>query len=362
MQAASRSVERLGRPYLRKAPSEVLYWRRRRPKAVKRLLRDVLRRRPKGVEKTAENIWAIMAGFYLARRFLEEGVEHIHAPWASGPATAAWVASRLTGIPFSFTGRAWDIHPPDNLLIDKLNEAQFVRSETGYNIPYLASLAPAAADKLHLTYNGVPLQADGRSPVALQSPVHLMALGRFVGKKGYGYLLEAVKILEDQGVSVHLTLAGDGPLAGKLKETARRLGLDGRVDFPGFVTHDRVGDLFRAADIFVMPSVVDASGDRDGIPLVLMEAMLHGLPATATDVAGIPELVEDQVTGLLIPQRDAGAIAEAVRRLASDRDFALTLAENGRRRVLGQFNPDQNYRRVLDLFSDYHAQAAAHGG
>lgn len=350
MSAASADVERLGVRQFGRALAGVFYWLRRDWKRAVALSREVLWRRWRGLEKTGESLWAFFCAFHLARRFEEERIEHIHAPWAGGPATAAWVASRLTGIPFSFTCRAWDIYPPDSVLPDKLRDAAFVRSETQANIKHLAATCGADTSKMHVTYNGVPLTAHAEAAVAMKPPYRLLAMGRFVGKKGYDFLLRACKQLADDGVDFHLTLAGDGPRALQLKRLAHNLGLEERVSFPGFVSYDRVPELFRAADIFIMPSVVHASGDRDGIPTVILEALTHRVPVVATGISGIPELVEDGVSGLLIPEKDPAAIARAVKRHAGDRASALAMAERGRDKVRDLFDPERNHKKVLELY------------
>ncbi|MFH1114494.1 MAG: glycosyltransferase family 4 protein [Pseudomonadota bacterium] len=352
MREAAKQVERLGLAGLKSTVSDLFYWLKHRHTQTVTSLGEVAFRRWRGIEKSGENLWAALCATTLARRFEERGIEHIHAPWASGPATAAWVASRLTGIPFSFTARAWDIYPPDACLPDKLRDAAFVRSETRRNIEYLKGIGGAGAAEIHLTYNGVPLEAYHEAPVPMKPPYNLLALGRFVGKKGYDYLLHACKLLADSGLDFHLTLAGDGPKARQLKRLTRRLGLSERVSFPGFVRYDQVSELFRGTDVFVMPSVVHSSGDRDGIPTVIMEALLHRVPVIATDVSGISEVIENGTTGLLIPEKDAQAIAAAVRRMVEDRDAALRTAELGKARVLEQFDPVKNHRRVFDLYME----------
>lgn len=351
MRSASRDVERLGIPYLKRLVPDFLYWWKRDRGLVSSLLKSFALRRWSGLEKTGENIWAIMAAFRLARRFEEKGIEHIHAPWASGPATAAWISSRLTGIPFSFTARAWDIYPPDAVLKDKIRDATFIRSETATNIPYLGGLVGGDTSKMYLTYNGVPLKAHQEASVPMEPPFRLLALGRFVGKKGYDYLLQACRMLTESGLEFQLTLAGDGPRSMQLKHLAKKLGISDRVSFPGFIRYDAVSDLFLSSDLFLMPSVVHSSGDRDGIPTVIMEALMHRLPVIATDVSGIAEVIEDGKTGLLIPEKDPSAIATAVRRMTQDREFAVTTAEQGREKVRKQFDPECNHRKVLDLYT-----------
>ncbi|MEZ5840192.1 MAG: glycosyltransferase family 4 protein [Hyphomicrobiales bacterium] len=350
MASVADRTERLGIRGLPKIVSGIAYWLAREPGKVGALVRTALLRRWSGVEKTAENLWAFLAGFHLARRFREEGIEHIHAPWASGPATAAWVAARLTGKPFTFTARAWDIYPPDALIGEKIAEAAFVRCETGANVKHLMAISGQPETKFELTYNGVPLVAEGAAEVPMQQPVRMLAMGRFVAKKGFDQLIRAARLMADRGVDFRLTFAGDGPLRGQLEALGAELGIADRVIFPGYVSYDQVGAYFMATDMVVMPCVVAASDDRDGIPTVIIEALLHRLPVVSTAVSGIPELVENEVTGMLVEQRDPEALAGAILKLAGDRDFALRLAEAGRARVHERFDPEKNHRRVLALY------------
>ncbi len=349
--SGARDVSRLGISYLKHAHADAAYWWVHRKKETMDLFKVVLSAGFYGMEKTGENLWAMLCSFRLARCFQSERIEHIHAPWASGPATAAWAASRLTGIPFSFTARAWDVDPPDGLLGRKIRDAGFVRSESRYNIKQLIDIAPQHAGKIVLTYNSATWGAVGQAPVDMTPPYRLLAVGRFVGKKGFDLLLLACGLLRDAGVDFRLTLAGDGPLRRKLARLAGRLGLSPMVSFPGFVRHDELKTHFLSADIFLMPSVRDASGDRDGLPNVITEALLHRVPVIATDLAGIPEIIEDRVTGLLIRQRDPAAIAKAVQTLIGDRALAVHMAEAGRSRALMQFDPARNTERILNLYA-----------
>jgi glycosyltransferase involved in cell wall biosynthesis len=125
------------------------------------------------------------------------------------------------------------------------------------------------------------------------------------------------------------------------------------------VSHDRITELYAASDIFVMPSVIHKTGDRDGIPNVIMEALSHCLPVVASDISGIPEVVVDGRTGRLVPQRDPAALARAVKELAADRDKAVAMAEAGRERVLRMFDPEKNTQALFRLFQDFPGGACA---
>ncbi len=310
----------------------------------------VIARRWRSLETAGEALWAVLAGIYLARLFVSEGITHIHAPWADGPATAAWVASRLTGIPFSFSARAGDIYPADGALAEKIQAAAFIRINNRANLSYLADRAAGEPGKIHLIYNGIGIKDGLLAPVPMTPPLQIMALGRFVRTKGFDVLLQAAQILASRGVDFRLTLAGSGPRGVLWKSLAFRLGLKSRVSFPGFIPYNQVSRLLAGADIFVMPCVVHSSSDRDGIPNVIMEALAHRLPVVASDVAGISEVIRDRETGLLVPQQDPAALAAAIETLAADRQAALALAERGRELVLRNFDTDANHRKLLALF------------
>jgi colanic acid/amylovoran biosynthesis glycosyltransferase len=351
MKLLAPQVETLGISYLKFAWKDFLYWWQRQRAVTWWLFKTVLLRRWRSSpEREGESLWGGLCGFHLARRFQEEKITHIHAGWACGPATAAWVASQLTGISYSFTGRAHDVFTPDNLLPEKVRDAVLISGDSRAALQQLGALTGGENGKFRLTYNGVPLTTPGPAPVRLQPPYRLLALGRFVEIKGFDFLLQAARLLKDAGIDFQLTLAGAGPTGGQLKRLARKLGLAREIFFPGFIPHDRVAGLFYGTDIFIMPSTVHPSGDRDGLPTVILEALLHRVPVIATDVAGIGEVIEDGLTGLLIPQRDPQAIAAAVLQMIRDRDQALTMAERGRSLIWQDFDPERNHRRVLELF------------
>jgi glycosyltransferase involved in cell wall biosynthesis len=353
MQSVSNDIERLGWRSVPKLVGGLLYWWRRKPDVVKEIFGSMRLLQWRQLEKSAESMWALLASFELARRFEAQGIEHIHAPWASGCATAAWAAAKLIGRPFSFTARAWDIYPPDGLIRAKIRDAALVRTETAANVRHLSAFADGNLEKVRVTYNGVPLRAAREAVVAMRPPYRLLAVGRFVRKKGFDQLLLAAKLLADAGVDFRLGFAGDGPLRWPLKWMTHRLNLSERVHFHGFVAHDAIAEMYAAADIFIMPCVVAPSSDRDGLPTVILEALMHRVPVVTTAVSGIPELIEDGVTGILVGERNPAALAAAVQRLIADRSAAVAMAERGRMRVREQFDPERNHRHVLDLYEQF---------
>ena len=360
-------VTRMGVPALADLLPSLWYWARRQPRLLVALSGAILCKPWYGLEKLGENLWALLCSLRLAKWCREEEIGHIHAPWACGPATAAWAASRLTGIPFSFTARAWDIHPPDGALPEKIRDAALIRSETRYNIPYLDRSAPGWRHKMTVTRNGVPMTAAGAAAVTMASPVRLLTIGRFVGKKGFPVLLQACRLLKAAGFDFRLVMAGSGPLERQLHRLVQRWGLGRQVRFPGFVPYDRVPELFMAADIFVMPCIIDSSMDRDGIPTVLLEALLHRVPVIASRLSGIPELIRHGETGVLAAPGDPGALARAVLNLCRDRKTAQRMAGRGHREVMERFDSRKNCEKILALYrsitpSETRVQQQAGGG
>ena len=329
-------VQRLGFPAVPRVLAAVLRALRRDRQKATAILRDIFLRRWRTLELRLENAWAGLCGFYLAEQFRDRGVGHVHAAWGNGPATAAWVIRRLAGIPFSISVHSIDVRPSDGVLADKLAAASFARADSSCNMPVLAALEPGT-DKHHLIYTARTLTPAEPAAVRLERPLRLLCVGRFLQLKGFHYAVEALALLASRGVEAELTLAGSGLWGYALKRLARRLGVAGRVHFPGFVAHDRMSELMRASDILLMPSIVrPGSGRSDSLPTVIVEAMLHGLPVIGSNIASFGDVIRHGETGLLVPERDAPALASA-----------------GRELVLAMFDPDANLGRLTELFARY---------
>jgi colanic acid/amylovoran biosynthesis glycosyltransferase len=350
MASVSHKVKRLGIPFLLRLFKDLHYWWGRDRRTTLQLFRTIPIRRWRSLEVGGENIWAFLCGFTLARLFQSDTIDHIHAPWANGPATAALVASKLTGIPYSFTGRAVDIYPPDGALEEKIRDASFVTTETMTNVPYLQQYAGSHLEKIRGIYNGVPLERFSEAAVPMKSPYRILALGRFDRIKAFHVLIRACGILKRRGVNFHLTLAGSGWRKWYYQYLGWICGISDRVSYPGYVTHDRVTELFGSSDLFVMASAIHRTGERDGLPTVILEAFMHRLPVVATDVCGIPEVVHDGVTGCLVRQNDPEMLAEGMIRMLGNREASLLMAEKGRELVSELFDPERNHRKILDLF------------
>ncbi len=333
---------------------------RKTPRLVWRLAREVLFRRLRSLEALGENAWAFFAGFWIADRAREAGVTLFHAPWANGPATAAWVASRVSGIPFSFAGRAGDIYPQDGLLPEKIRDASFVRTNNQADVAWLERHAPKGSEgKVRLVYNSLTLETATTCSCPCQSPCRVLAVGRFCRTKGFPFLLTAIARLRRERFPVRLTLVGDGVWKRRILHQIKRLRLEDAVDLPGFVPHDGIAEYMQSHDMLVMPSVIHSNGDRDGIPNVIMEALSHAMPVAASDVCGIAEVVRDGETGLLFPQRDARAIAHAIRWVCGHREEAMAMARRGRKLVAAMFDAEANTARLYELYAAHAASATS---
>jgi colanic acid/amylovoran biosynthesis glycosyltransferase len=313
-------------------------------------LRRVAERRWRSLETAGEALWAALAGVHLAGLLTADGISHLHAPWANGPATAAWVAATLSGLPFSFSGRAHDLYPPDGALAEKMAAASFVRTNTLANQRFLAQLCPHLAGKVVNIYNGVSLTPPAGPRRSPAPPFHLLALGRLVPKKGFSVLMEACRRLAARGMDFRLTLAGDGPEQAKLRALSDGSGLAGRISLPGAVPHREVTRLMAAADLLVMPSLIAPSGDRDGIPNVILEALICQVPVVASAVSGIPEVIKDGDTGWLTPPGDPDALAQTLAAALADAGEARRRAERGRALVAREFDSMRNYGRLKAWF------------
>ncbi len=322
------------------------------PSTVLKIVLDLIvggYRYPLMLAKTLALLPVILA---YAESLKSKGIEHIHAHWATYPATAAWIIMRLTGIPYSFTAHAHDIWLQKPYLQAKIEAAATVVTISRYNVTYLTNLYGAAVrEKIAVVHCGldpekfVAIERDGRETS------RIVSVGRFDEIKGFEYLIRACRVLQERSLPFHCTLIGSGPLLGSMQNLAKRNQVDDRITFAGALQQSDLKQLLRRSDLFVLPSVQTSSGDQDGIPVALMEAMLMKLPVISTTVSGIPELILDRQTGLTVPPRAAGALADAIEEMLTDHNLRSTCAENGHRHVAEQFNIKLSVQQLLHVFA-----------
>lgn len=279
---------------------------------------------------------------------LPPDIDWIHTHYLHTPASVARYAAMIRGLAWSFSAHAKDIWTtPEWELRRKLADAAWGVTCTQANLDHLRSLTDAPG-KISLVYHGLDFSRfpASRERAAKRSGVFtIVSIGRAVEKKGYPDLLSALARLGRER-DWRFEHAGGGPLAERLKEQARRLGIADRVAWHGAQDRAFIFSLLQRADLFVLPSRLAPSGDRDGLPNVLMEAQAFAVPVLATDVSGIPELVTHGKTGWLVPEDDPIALAEAMQRLIDNSELRLRLARAGAKNVREKFSTDPGLDRL----------------
>jgi glycosyltransferase involved in cell wall biosynthesis len=302
----------------------------------------------------------LLLGVALADRLLDDReVRHIHAHFAHGATTVAWIASTVTGLPFSFTGHAKDIYSPSlnpgGLLPRKLRAARFAVTCTEANRTHLRSLAPDA--HVHRVYHGLNAELarllEGAPGRAASPTLRVLGVGRLVPKKGFDVLIEACALLVRADVGVEATIVGEpGEHEAELRRLISAHHLDSIVSLAGPMSQARLQREYERATVFCLPCRVLSNGDRDGIPNVLVEAMACGLPVVTTPVSGIPELVRHETNGLFVAGDDPEALAAALLRLRDDPALATQLGRAGRETVRLRFDGEGLARQLAELFRE----------
>ena len=347
-----------------RAPTAYLSFRRRGRSILRANLR-LARALPRRYVRTllgalrAGRLWVLRCFFqagYLVGLVRRDPVTHLHAHFATAPALVAMFAHELARIPYTFTAHARDIYTdtPSALLRAEMERARAVVTVSEYNRRYLRAQVSAAANgKVHCIYNGLDLsEFEFRWPRADDpGPPVVLCVARLVEKKGLADLVEAASILKRHGRPFRARIVGEGPLRQALERRVAQLGLQEPVTFAGAEPHEKVRLAYRRAAVFVLPCVVAADGDRDGIPTVLLEAMASGLPVVSTSVSGIPEVIESERDGLLVPPNDPNALARAMDRLLVDPHLRDRLARAARAKVEERFSIDRSADQLVELFA-----------
>jgi len=290
----------------------------------------------------------------LASEVRRRAIDHLHAHFASAPATVSRLASRLAKVPYTFTAHAKDIfhesvRPED--LRRKLAEAAAVVTVSGYNWDHLRRTYGAAAARLYHVYNGLDLdQFRYESPA--ERPPRIAAVGRLIEKKGFADLVDACAILRDRGIAFRCEIVGTGPLELALQELVQQRSLDGLVQLLGPRPRCEVIEHIRSAAVLAAPCVVGSDGDRDGLPTVLLEAMALGTPCVATAVTAIPELLNPGEAGLVVPEHDPPALAVALERLLTDPTLRERAATQARRRMEADFDIRRTAAQLRAIFQE----------
>jgi glycosyltransferase involved in cell wall biosynthesis len=283
-------------------------------------------------------------------------LDHLHAHFAHDPALIAYLVHRITGIPFSFTAHARDLYQvSENVLNDRIHQAHAVITCCRANLEYLNRIAPSQQSKFSLVYHGVNLKefqpALTPGPKAVPNPPLIFSVGRLVEKKGFQDLLHALLVVKGRGQPFCCHIYGDGPLRQSLQEWIDEHGLTDDVMLKGDRMQQELISVFQNATLFLLTPFQTEDGDRDGIPNVLLEAMAVSLPVVTTDVAGIPELVEHNQTGLLYQPHDVEGVASGIIELLNNAEKRRQLSKAASQKVAEQFDIAQAASRLKALFA-----------
>ena len=328
----------------------------RRPDVLLLGLRDALSERDLPGAKRLKLLVQCWGGLALAARLRRQGVRHVHAHMAHVPTSVAMYAARALGVPFSFTGHAADLFRDRSMLTAKLSRAAFVNCISEWHRGwYQAQLkadgrAPLPEESLPVVRCGVDVAEFAPRPRAVQAgPMQALAVGRLVPKKGFDVLLEAwARMLREAEEPAQATLhiVGDGPQRAELEAQLRALKLEQHVKLLGALSNDAVREWMLSADVFVLPCRPAQDGDKDGIPVVLMEAMACGLCVISGDLPAIRELVVSGETGMMVAPGDAAQLCQRLVDVLSDQALRRRLGDYGRRRVCEEFALSVNLERI----------------
>ena len=290
---------------------------------------------------------------YVGLRLREMGIDHVHAHFAGMAARTAFWINKFFSITFSFTAHANDIFSPRQFEIglDKLvDTARAIVTETDYAARFLRERFSHRADRVHRVYNGLDLAEFGRVDFSSTPPL-IIAVGRLIPKKGFGDLINTCALLSERGKSFRCEIIGEGPLENELRRQIGELGLQNNVALPGVKPQTPLRRRLAAANVFVLPSVIDPDGGMDNLPTVIMEAMATGLPVVSTNLGGIPEMVVENETGFLVQPGNVVAMADAIEKVISDCSFAARLGRCGHERAQALFSIEKNVRELCVLLS-----------
>lgn len=291
---------------------------------------------------------------HFAHQMKVEGIDHIHAHFAWIEGIAAGVVKDLNGTSFTVHPHAFGLFTrPRGDVRRELENASAVVTISEYHRTYISDLAPDIPEEdIHVVHCGIEpdlIQPPTARPGS--EPLRIVSVGRAVQKKGHKYLIEACAILRERRSDFVCELVvGRGGRYTELEQQVQRLGVADTVRLLEARDETGIFELLRSADIFALACVVADSGDRDGVPVSLMEAMASRLPVVSTPVAGIPELVADGINGILVPERDAPALAAALEQLLDDAELRARLGSAGRATVSKEFDVRESAASMARIF------------
>jgi glycosyltransferase involved in cell wall biosynthesis len=290
---------------------------------------------------------------YFATIMDENSVELIHAHFAN-IGNVARRLGKMLGLPYTLTAHAFDIYmDPDTDELQKvMNDAESVVTISEYNKNYLKGEI-GVNNEINVIRCGIDLDKfKPQKKIKDDNRIRLLTVARLVEKKGIAYLIKAIPMVIKKLPNCELTIIGSGPLYDNLQQLARDLNIERYVQFKGDVSDSELMRYYEYADMFILPCIVAENGDRDGIPVSMMEAMAMQMPVISTTVSGIPELVEDSVSGILALPKDEKAIADAIITLCKDSELRIGMGEEGRKMIERKYNIVFEAEKLIGFFDN----------
>ncbi|MFN3015804.1 glycosyltransferase [Vibrio coralliilyticus] len=294
----------------------------------------------------------VLQALELSLHISRKSITHLHAHFATTSTTVAQIASAITGVPFTFTAHAKDIFHQDNdfvALATKFEQTKCAITVSDFNYTYLTEELRVSHSKVNRIYNGLDLEDFAYSSPESREP-KICAIGRLVEKKGFRDLVSACHQLKRRGVHFQCEIIGDGELQQELEKQILALGVQDVVVMEGALPQREVKERLKQAAVFVAPCVVGEDGNRDGLPTVLLEAMALGTPCISTDVTGIPEVIVNTQTGLLVKQHNPEGLATAIETLLEQPQSRVTLSQQARELIEREFDIHVNAMKIRSQF------------
>jgi glycosyltransferase involved in cell wall biosynthesis len=297
----------------------------------------------------------LLQSCYVANEAAKKKIDHFHAHFATRATSIAFLSSMISGIPYSFTAHAVDIFKETlnkNALKKKIEYANFVVGVSEYNKNYLTAISPISAQKIVKIHNGIDLNQFKSNNIKNDSLFTFLCVARFVEKKGHKVLIEACDILKKQGVNFQCLLIGQGTLQSDIECSIKEKGLKENVKILGPRTHDEVLEQFHQSHVYVLPCITGKDGNKDGLPVAIVEALACGIPVITTPMTGNPEVVKDLHNGLLVPFEDHQRTAEAMKMMIDDQALYHKLCSNARSSVDRTFNLKETAKSLVKQFEE----------
>ncbi|MBO9666873.1 MAG: glycosyltransferase [Bdellovibrio sp.] len=302
----------------------------------------------------------LQAGWLISKKNLGKStspIHHLHSHFAHTPTEMTWYMSKVAGLKYSISAHAKDIYTiSQNDLVERINDSQFIMTCTSYNYEFMQRLPRIMAHKVNKVYHGINL--DSFKPTIersydTQELSRFVSVGRLVEKKGYDVIFAALQSLKARGQQFTYDIYGAGELKKDLLALTEQLGLQNEIKFHYTATHPQIIERLNQGGIFICGSKIPESGDRDGIPNTLAEAMAMELPVIATNVSGIPELISHDSDGILIEEKDPTQLANALTLLLNDSEKARSLGKAAREKVARVFDSSSLINNCQTLLEPY---------